>query len=113
MKSLFASAAWLALAALIAPAFAAQLTVVNDSKFDIHHLYVSPAAEKNWGPDQLGKKTIESKGRFTVRDIPAGSYDIKIVDEDDDECVLKALDLKVDQTWTITDQILETCDEDE
>jgi hypothetical protein len=112
MKSLLASAALLALAAVMTPAAAAQLTVANDSSSVIHHLFVSPAAERNWGADQLGKETIDSKGRFTVRNIPAGKYDIRIVDEDDDACVLKAIDLQMDQTWTLTDQILKTCDDD-
>ncbi len=89
----------------------ATVNVVNKSKWDIHHLYMSPADQKDWGPDQLGKHVIEAKGgSFKLTDIPCDSWDIKLVDEDGDECVLEDVDVCKDQyEWKITDDELLSC----
>ena len=89
----------------------ASVKIVNKSKWDIHQLYLSPADEKDWGPDQLGKHTIEAKGgSFTLSDIPCDTWDVKVVDEDGDECILEDEDLCKDQyEWKITDDELLKC----
>ena len=87
------------------------LTVENDSLFDLYFLYVSPADEDRWGADQLGDDFIlESDERFTLEGIPAGDYDLKVVDEDGDECVLPGVTLDEDSDWTITTESLLRCE---
>jgi hypothetical protein len=91
---------------------ASSIKVHNKSKWEIHHMYLSPTSEKDeWGPDQLGEAVIKTGGTFTLTDIVCNKYDIKIVDEDGDECVVSAVALCDDAaTWTITDERLLKCE---
>ncbi len=95
--------------ATVVSALAAQLTVINSSDYVIHHLHVSPSQSRSWGPDQLGKETIGRAERFTVRNIPDGTYDLKIVDEDEDECIVENVEVTGTVTWTLTDTVVENC----
>ena len=90
-------------------ALAAQITVINSSDYVIHHFHVSPSKSRSWGPDQLGKSIIGRAERFTVRNIPEGTYDLKLVDEDEDECIVENVDISSDMTWTLTDTVIENC----
>ncbi len=96
------------------PAFAASsIKVHNKSKWEIHHLFLSPTSEKDeWGPDQLGDAVIKANGgTFTLTDIECNKYDIKIVDEDGDECIVPAVSLCDDAAvWNITDERLLKCE---
>jgi hypothetical protein len=108
------SLAGLALAVAISPAMSADLAVKNNSQYVIHKLYVSPSKSKKWGADQLGQNSVAKGQEFTVRNIPAGVYDLKIVDQDDDSCLVENVDMSSSNiTWTLTDAIIETCDDDE
>jgi hypothetical protein len=105
----------LLLAAFTLPAAAAKkatIKVLNQSKWEIHHLYLSPASSKHWGPDQLGDEVIQAKGgSFKLTNINCDDYDIKVVDEDGDECVVEAVNMCGDDTvWKITDKILLACE---
>jgi hypothetical protein len=90
-------------------ALAAQLTVINSSDYVVHHLHVSPSKSRSWGPDQLGKEIIGRAERFTVRNIPDGTYDLKLVDEDEDECIVENVEVSGTITWTLTDTVIENC----
>ena len=90
-------------------ALAAQLTVINSSDYVVHHLHVSPSKSRSWGPDQLGKEIIGRAERFTVRNIPDGTYDLKLVDEDEDECIVEDVEVSGTITWTLTDTVIENC----
>jgi hypothetical protein len=107
-------AAVLACTLFAAPAFAefeATVVIQNDSQWSIHNLYLSDVDSEEWGPDQLGDEVIESGGgKFTLTDIPCDAYDVKLVDEDGDECVVNAIALCVDKgNWVITDEPLLAC----
>jgi hypothetical protein len=99
--------------ALALPAFAKKATVkvINQSKWEIHHLFISPASEEDWGPDQLGEEVLVKGNSFTITDIPCDEYDVKVVDEDGDECIIEAVDLCRDNSyWKITDKDLLECE---
>lgn len=88
----------------------AQVKIVNNSSWDIHYLYISPVDDEEWGPDQLGEDAIASGDSFTLSEIPCDAYDVKIVDEDDDECVIAAVVLCADKDkWVIEDDALLEC----
>jgi hypothetical protein len=95
--------------ATAASALAAELTVINSSDYVVHHLHVSPSQSRSWGPDQLGKAIIGRAERFTVRNIPEGTYDLKLVEEDEDECIVENVEVSGDMTWTLTDTVIENC----
>lgn len=88
-----------------------DVTVKNKSKWDIHQFFLSPSGEDEWGPDQLGDEVIETGGSFLLHSIPCDEYDVKLVDEDEDECVVEAVDLCASsQVWTITNDDLLECE---
>jgi hypothetical protein len=89
----------------------ASIRINNKSKWDIHHLYLSPTSSNKWGPDQLGDDVLESGGSFTLTDIPCGEFDIKVVDNDGDACVIDDIPMCQDHSvWDITNQELLTCE---
>jgi hypothetical protein len=97
------------LVAVTAIASAGQLRVVNNSDWDIHYLYLSPTSDSNWGPDQIPGHIIPSGGSHVLTGIACGRYDIKIVDEVEDECEIRDVRLCGNDTWTITNENLLPC----
>jgi hypothetical protein len=88
----------------------ATVTIHNKSDWRLDHFYLSPAEETNWGPDQLGNKVIGSGEKFMLTGIPCNTWDVKLVDEEGDECVVEGVDLcKDDAQWTITSKALLAC----
>jgi hypothetical protein len=83
--------------ALVAPPVsaggAATVTVHNGSDWDIYHLFMSPTHEDEWGPDQLGDRVLAAGGSFSISSVPCGAYDVRLIDEDGDECVVPAVDV--------------------
>jgi hypothetical protein len=114
MKSLTKlSFAVLLLCSLSAPAFAEKATVkiINQSKWEIHEIYLSPTEEAEWGPDQLDEEILAKGDSLTLTDIDCGIYDIQVVDEDGDECVIEQVPLCKDHSfWKITDKDLLECE---
>ncbi|HNX59203.1 MAG TPA: hypothetical protein PKK43_08880, partial [Spirochaetota bacterium] len=49
----------------------------NSSKYSITELNISPADSTSWGANQL-KSPVYYGDDFTIKDIPAGTYDIRI-----------------------------------
>lgn len=87
-----------------------DVELVNRSDWDIYELYLSPVDDEEWGADQLGEEVIESGGSFLLYGIPCDDYDVLLVDEDGDECVLEAVDLCGDsEQWVITSKDLLAC----
>jgi hypothetical protein len=104
---------WIVAIAFAFPAFADKATVkvINQSKWEIHHLYLSPTSDEAWGPDQLEDEILAKGDTLTLTGIPCDEYDIKVVDEDGDECIIEAVDLCRDASyWKITDKDLLECE---
>jgi hypothetical protein len=103
----------LAVCLFAVPMFAKKATVkiINQSKWELHHIYLSSSDDQDWGPDQL-EDDILSKGQsLTLTGIDCDLYDIKVVDEDGDECVIEQVDLCNDNSfWKITDKMLLECE---
>src|SRR3954451_10224097 len=111
--------ALVSLASLTLPADAnaagkkAAVKVVNKSDWEIHHFFLSSTGEDGWGPDQLGDEVIGKDESFTLKSIPCDSYDVKLVDEDGDECVVDDVDICGGaEAWTITNKNLLGCQEE-
>jgi hypothetical protein len=107
----------LAMTALVLPlpsraaAQRAEFMVNNKSDWAIHHMYLSPEDKDAWGPDQLGDQVIESGESFTLKNIPCGEYDNKVVDEDGDACVIESVVMCKDHThWDLTNKELAKCE---
>lgn len=88
----------------------ATVTVTNSSDWAIMHFFLSPADSEKWGADQLGKGVIKTGGSFKLNNIPCDSYDVKLVDEDGDQCVVQNVDLcAASDHWVITSEELVEC----
>jgi hypothetical protein len=87
------------------------VTIKNKSHWEIHQRYLSSSDQDEWGPDQLGQQTIAARsGTYTLTDIPCDKYDVRLVDEDGDECVVARVPLCADHdTWVIKDDDLLSC----
>jgi len=73
-------------------------------------LYLSPVDDDEWGPDQLEEDVLEPGDTLTLTDVPCDDWDIMIIDDDGDECILEEVDLCADEaTWTITNEELLVC----
>lgn len=87
--------------------------IKNKSDWEIHHFFLSPADQDHWGPDQLGNQIIAVGGSFELRKVPCDTWDVKIVDEDGDECVLSGVDICASKEgWVITNDALLECEND-
>lgn len=87
-----------------------SLKVMNRSKFDIHHLYMSSTETDEWGPDQLGDQVLSAGSNYTITGIKPGEYDVKVVDEDGDKCVLNGVQMFENKQWDITTARLLQCE---
>ncbi len=92
----------------------ATVKVINQSDWSINHLFLSPADEESWGPDWLGEDVMEKGDSMKLTGISCGDYDIRVVDEDGDECIIAAVELCGDDSeWKITNKELLSCIADE
>ena len=92
----------------------ASIKIINQSKWEIHHLYLSPSTSKHWGPDQLGEEVLAKGESYTLTNIDCDTYDIKVVDEDGDECIVEDHELCGDHSfWKITDKELLACENED
>lgn len=86
------------------------VTITNSANWEIHQLYLSSTEEESWGPDQLGEQIIATGDSFKLHGVPCDEYDVKLVDEDGDECVVGGVSLCADSdAWNITDEDLLSC----
>ena len=60
--------------------------------------------------DQLKEHVIEPGENLSLKSIPCNSWDVKLVDEDGDACVVEAVDIcGASGTWVITSRDLLKC----
>lgn len=86
------------------------LTIDNDSSYTFIAIHLSPTTSVSWGPDLLGTEVLVPGEVFEVSGIDCNTYDIRVVDEDSDECVLDSVDLCLDNAvWHIDDAELASC----
>lgn len=90
-------------------AHALSLEIENKSNWEIHELYFAPTSDKTWGPDQLGDEVIQHNETFKLSKITKGSYDVKFVDEDGDECIVGGVDFNASEHFVLTEEILLGC----
>ena len=94
-------------------ALGATIIIENESDWDIHFLYLSPSASDEWGPDQLGDDVIISGSRYKLKGVGCNTYDVLIVDEDSDECILSQIPMCTGKEyWEIGNDLLLSCQEE-
>jgi hypothetical protein len=88
-----------------------EFMIVNKTHYTFMRLYLSSSARNAWGADQLGRKTIEPGNSYMLTGIACGLYDVKVVDEDNDACVVTEVPICRNHThWEMTDDLLASCE---
>ncbi len=98
-----------ALLAAIPCARAGEFTIKNGSMWAIHYIHVSSSDDEEWGPDQLEDDILDTGKSLTLRGVDCDYYDVRLVDEDDDVCVVNKVRLCGETAWTITNESLLSC----
>jgi len=87
-----------------------KIVIKNNSAWAIHQLFLSPTEEREWGEDQLGKHTVNTGDSFTLSGVPCRAYDVRLVDEDGDECIVEDVGICASSnTWVIDNEDLVGC----
>lgn len=89
------------LAAIVAASLAAaagdqDFLLINKTGLTVDEVYLSPSDDDSWGEDVLGIDVLPDDGRVQItfsRKETACVWDLKIVDEDDDDVVWEEIDL--------------------
>ena len=90
-----------------------NVTVKNRSDWEVHELYLSPTSEDEWGPDQLGEEVLGTGDSITLTNVPCNVWDVMVVDEDGDECVIEQVELCAHEAvWNLTNEELLSCEDE-
>src|SRR5215471_18927997 len=102
------------LAASAAAALAAErpMRFWNLTLHTITEFYLAPAGTTNWGPNQCKNDrdgTVDSDERLRITDTPPGRYDAKLVDVSKRTCIVRNLELKAGEIFSIEEKELTSC----
>ncbi len=73
-----------------------DFTLVNKTGVDIMEVYLSPTSDNEWGEDVMGKDILANGEKVDITFSSAETecnWDLKIVDEDDDDIIWTKLNL--------------------
>lgn len=73
-----------------------DFTLVNKTGLDINEVCLSPTSDSEWGEDVMGKDILKSGEKVDITFSSAETdcnWDLKIVDEDDDDIIWTKLNL--------------------
>ncbi|MFN0247664.1 MAG: hypothetical protein ACKV2T_12330 [Kofleriaceae bacterium] len=86
------------------------LTIENESSYAFGEIYLSPEDAASWGQDLLGTDILAPGEVLELSGVACDIYDIRIVDDEGDDCVLPSVDLCLDNAvWSIDDAELAAC----
>ena len=87
-----------------------QVELRNQSRWSLQELYFAPVGSDHWGPNQLGHHSVHPDDTFTLTGIRCDKYDVKMVDDDDNECIVRDVSLcGADRIWRIDNRDLSRC----
>ena len=85
-------------------------TFVNRTSYTIVNLYMSSSRISEWGPDRLGSRVLSPGQSWTMYGLRPGNYDIKLIDNDRDECTRMRVPVYRNTRWVITNPQLLRCE---
>lgn len=93
----------LAAIGLLASVTAGTVRIVNDTGgYDIWYIFISETSNDDWGDDWLDSDEILASGSSVSFNVPNGVYDIRLIDEDEDEYIRWNVDVDGQYTWNVT-----------
>src|SRR5882762_2505641 len=84
----------------------------NLTLYTISEFYLAPAGTTNWGANQCKNDrdgTVDSDERLRITDTPPGRYDAKLVDVSKRTCIVRNLELKAGEIFSIEEKELTSC----
>jgi|GEM_PF-1311796 len=105
--AIFASLATASLLFAAGSANAQTVRIDNYSDWAIEYLYLSFTGTWDWGPDLLGSDVMHTDEYIDI-DADCAYYDMRLIDEDGDECVVGNIYL-CNETVNITNDDLLSC----
>ena len=72
----------------------------------IHEIYFSPSTQDDWGDDHLGHKVLKPGMALTLTGVTAGKWNVRLVDDDEDECIVKNQQISASEKLSIDDDLL-------
>lgn len=86
------------------------LMIENNSDFAFVEINLSPVDNVSWGADLLGSDILFPGEVVEIGGIECDDYDIRVVDEDSDECIVEDIDLCLtEDSWIIDNAVLFGC----
>ncbi len=74
--------------ACVAASVAGRLEITNDTgNYEFYYVKISLSSADSWGEDRLGSSETISPGETRAFRLNNGTYDIRIIDEDEDEYI--------------------------
>ncbi len=93
----------LAAIGLIVSVSAGSIRIVNNTGgYDIWFVFISSTYEDSWGDDWLDSDEVISSGSSATFRVPNDIYDIRLVDEDEDEYIRYEVDVSGSYVWNVT-----------
>jgi len=84
-----------------------HMRIMNRASSTVDHLYISNAAEEEWGPDQLGENQVIATDHYRDFNVDDGTkhcvYDFKAILHDGREVETTKVNVCTADTWTISD----------
>jgi hypothetical protein len=84
-----------------------HMRIMNRASSSVDHLYISNAAEEEWGPDQLGDNQVIATDHYRDFNVDDGTkhcvYDFKAILHDGREVETHKVNVCTADTWTISD----------
>lgn len=97
------------LAASATSAFAKPTRFWNLTDNTVTELMLAPTGTEKYGPNQTlndRDKTVEHDERVKLKDVPSGTYDVKLVDEKGRKCAVKNVVVKEGDIFSIEEKQL-------
>ncbi|MCD4700760.1 MAG: hypothetical protein K8S24_02785 [Candidatus Aegiribacteria sp.] len=93
----------LAAIGLLTSLSAGTVEIINDTGgWDIYYIYISPSTSDSWGDDWLNETEVLPSGSSVAFTVNNNVYDIKLVDEDDDEYIRYGVNVSGYYEWYVT-----------
>lgn len=112
MKKAFAALGLSLMFMQAVPAVAATIKIENRSSWEIHEIYFAPTSQEEWGDDHLGKQVLKTGMTLSLTGVNPGKWDVRLVDEDNDECIVEGQKISASETFVIEDDDLLSCQAD-
>ncbi len=93
----------------VVPAVAATIKIENKSSWEIHEIYFAPNSQEDWGDDHLGKQVLKPGMTLSLTGVNPGKWDVRLVDEDADECIVEGQKISASEKFVIEDEDLLSC----